>query len=226
MTEYRGTDNLEAMAKAENYNKFLVKLVLSHAMKGDHILDFGAGIGTYAELLSKKGHIVHCVEPDQKQAHTIAKLGLPVYDSLEQIDDNSLDYLYSMNVLEHINDDQMILHLMNRKLKPGGRLLLYVPAFEILFSSMDSKVGHYRRYTRYSLARVAQQAGFTVISSRYTDAIGFVLTLLYKLVGSKSGDLNVRALVLYDRFLFPLNRIMDKLLGSFIGKNVLIVCVK
>ncbi len=226
MTEYSGTGNLEVMADAVNYNKFLAELVLSHAKVGDRILDFGAGIGTFAKRISEHGYNVCCVEPDPKQASVIAKSGLAVYGDLNQINDDSLDYLYTLNVLEHIEDDHAMLRELYRKLKPGGRLLIYVPAFQVLYSSMDHKVGHYRRYTRSGLADLVLHAGFNVANTRYADSVGFLATLLYKLVGDNSGAVNGRALVAYDRLLFPLSRIVDKLLGSFVGKNVLLVGAK
>jgi SAM-dependent methyltransferase len=226
MTEYRGTDNLEVMARAINHNNYLVELVRTHAAQGDRILDFGAGIGIFAKRLSDAGYNVSCVEPDPKQAAVIAEAGLSVYGDIDQIPDDSFDYLYTMNVLEHIKDDQEILQRIYSKLKTGGRLLIYVPAFQLLYSTMDSKVGHYRRYTKRSLDKVVRHAGFHILHTRYIDSVGFWVTLMYKLIGNKSGDLNERALIIYDRFLFPWNRVMDKLLGSFLGKNVLLVCIK
>ncbi len=226
MTEYRGTDNLEMMARAVNHNNYLVELVRTYAAPGDRILDFGAGIGIFAKRLSDAGHNVSCVEPDPKQAAVIAGAGLTVYGDIDQIPDDSLDYVYTMNVLEHIEDDQAMLQRIYRKLKLGGRLLIYVPAFQLLFSTMDRKVGHYRRYTRRSLDDVVRHAGFHILQTRYTDSVGFLVTLMYKLIGNKSGDLNERALIIYDHFLFPWNRVMDSLLGSCIGKNVLLVCIK
>src|SRR5689334_21663708 len=102
---------------------------------------------------------------------------------------------------------------MHRKLKKGGRLLVYVPAFQILFSSMDRKVGHVRRYTRQDLAEKVTAAGFRVVDNSYVDSIGFFVTLLYKLIGSDSGDINRKALIIYDRVLFPLSRLLDRVFG-------------
>lgn len=226
MAEYSGADNLEVMADAINYNQFLVELVLAYVKAGDCILDFGAGIGTFPKRIIEHGHNVCCVEPDPEQASAIAESGLAVYSGLNQIDDDSLDYIYTLNVLEHIEDDHAVLGEIYRKLKSGGRLLIYVPAFQILYSSMDRKVGHYRRYTRSGLTDLVRDAGFHVAKSRYADSAGFLATILYKLIGDNSGAVNVRALIAYDRLIFPLSRIADKLLGSFVGKNVLLVGIK
>jgi SAM-dependent methyltransferase len=224
--EYTGTDNLEVMAEAINYNQFLVDLILKHAKKGESILDFGAGIGTFAKIISEHGHTVSCIEPDSNQASVITDLGLTAYNDLDQVETNTLDYVYTLNVLEHIEDDRAMLESIYQRIRPGGRLMIYVPAFQVLYSSMDEKVGHHRRYTRESLEAAVKSAGFKVESSRYADSLGFFATLAYKLIGDSSGDVNVRALITYDRLIFPVSRILDKLLGLFLGKNVLLVAVK
>lgn len=226
MSEYNATDNLEAMSESVNYNNYLVNLVLSYARTGDCTLDFGAGIGTFAKRISEFGYTIKCLEPDLKQALKIAALGLTVYSDLNQVDNDSQDYIYTLNVLEHIEDENAILRDLYNKLKPGGRLLIYVPAFQILYSSMDRKVGHYRRYTRRSLSEAVRDAGFKVGKSHYVDSIGYLVTLVYKMVGDDSGDVNKRALRIYDRFLFPLNLIFDKVMGSFIGKNIFLIAKK
>jgi 2-polyprenyl-3-methyl-5-hydroxy-6-metoxy-1,4-benzoquinol methylase len=97
--EYSGTDNLEVMAEAVNYNKFLLTLIFSYAKRGDRIVDFGAGIGTFARELAQNGYRVHCIEPDTRQAQVITAAGLSVSASLEEVEDESVDYLYSLNVL-------------------------------------------------------------------------------------------------------------------------------
>ena len=112
------------------------------------------------------------------------------------------------------------------ELRPGGRLLVYVPAFQVLFSSMDRKVGHYRRYRMNSLSAVLQNVKFKVLHKRYIDCIGFIATLVYKLVAGNSGAINRRAVIFYDRVLFPVSRMADRVFGRTLGKNVLIIAQK
>ncbi|HET7033724.1 MAG TPA: class I SAM-dependent methyltransferase [Casimicrobiaceae bacterium] len=226
MKPYEGTDNLEVMAEARNYNAFLLDLVLAHRGDAQTAVDFGAGIGTFARMVRDRGVNVLCIEPDAAQCALLRRLGLPAEDDLDALQDATLRYVYSLNVLEHIEDDARALRQIAQKLAPGGRLLVYVPAFDVLFSSMDRKVGHHRRYRRTQLVSLVQQAGLEVIAARYVDFFGFLATLAYKALGSGKGDIDRRSVIVFDRFLFPLSRCCDRVLGGFVGKNVYIVARK
>ena len=128
---------------------------------------------------------------------------LPHADPSE-VDDDCVAYLFSLNVLEHIEDDTGALADLYRVLEPCGRLFIYVPAFNLLYTSMDSPVGHYRRYRMADLAKFLEQNGFSVDKKAYTDALGFFATLACKLVDNRQpAPLNRRLVRLYDRYLFP-----------------------
>ena len=226
MKVYEGAENLEVMASAVNYNQFLTQLILSKAKPGDRMLDFGAGIGTFANRIREAGYSVTCVEPDIAQADRVAGIGIPVVSQLDQIMNQSVDYIYTLNVLEHIEDDVTALRELGQKLSRGGRILIYVPAFKILFSSMDRRVGHHRRYTLPGLRTAVEAAGLSVEQGRYADCLGFFATLVYKFFGNDSGQIDERALVAYDRIAFPLSRLADVVFGRFFGKNVFIVATR
>ena len=220
--EYSGVENLEAMKEAQNYNRFLLDLVRRNLV-GDDILDFGAGAGTFALPFSATGAAVICVEPDPNLRNMLSAAGLAVYTDLQGIPASSVDCVYSLNVLEHIEDDGAALAALYDRIRPGGKIIIYVPAFNLLFSEMDRLVGHYRRYRRKELVARMQSAGFHVATARYIDSIGFFLALVYRGIGNKTGVISSGSVKIYDRFLFPLSRIFDRIvLGSF-GKNLLVV---
>ncbi len=220
--DYSGTDNLEVMAEAANYNSFLGDLVRETIQSPACVVDFGAGIGTFARLLTVEGHRVLCVEPDQHQASSISELGLLVFHHLDDIPDESVDFIYTFNVLEHIEDDQEIITQFKRKLRFGGQVLIYVPAFPMLYSSMDRKVGHVRRYRRRDLVSKVEAAGLEISYARYADCLGFFASLVFKLAGNDAGDINRRALIAYDRLIFPVSRRLDWILGHYFGKNLIV----
>lgn len=218
---YEGTENLEAMLHARNYNEFLHQLVASVAAGKGTALDFGAGIGTFAEGLRGRVGRLQCLEPDPAQAARLRSAGFEVCDSLDAVPDRSIDVAYTLNVLEHIADDRAVLMELRKKLKAGGRLLVYVPAFALLFSDMDRLVGHERRYSLSELTEKLETAGFRVELACHADVIGFFASLVYKLLGRGGGRLDKRSVVFYDRFLFPLSRWLDRWGASrWFGKNV------
>jgi len=224
-TRYGGRDNLEAMKKATRYNNYLVNLVRRFAA-GDRIVDHGAGAGTIARLVSAGGPKVLCMEPDDELRNELSASGFEVTATLADLQEASVDCVYTLNVLEHIRDDGEAIAGLHRCLKPGGRLLVYVPAFPVLYSQMDKHVGHFRRYRRAPLVKRLTSAGFTVHAARYLDSLGFVATLIYKLIGDSSGCVSPGSVAVYDTVVFPVSRIIDVLtIGSF-GKNLMVVATK
>lgn len=224
-TSYSGRDNLEAMKKATRYNNYLVELIRKFAT-GDRIVDHGAGAGTFARLVSEGGAKVVCMEPDVDLRNELSASGFEVAATLAEIAEESVDYAYTLNVLEHIRDDGEAITELHRCLKPGGKLLVYVPAFQVLYSQMDEHVGHFRRYRRGPLAQLLSSAGFDVKAARYVDSLGFVATLVYKLIGDRSGNVSPGSVAFYDSVVFPVSRIIDFLTFGSFGKNLMAVATK
>jgi SAM-dependent methyltransferase len=226
--EYTGTQNLQNLEYAVNYNVFLKNLILRFAehvphrnaseKSGFRILDIGAGIGTFAEMLKKENYEVSCVELDKKQSVIIEEKGLEVFSSIDEIPDNSVDFIYSLNVLEHIENDVQEFAKWVKKLKTGGKIFIYVPAFNCIWSALDTKVAHYRRYTKETLKQVFVSSGIKIQKSQYADCLGFFAALIYKFL-NKNGDLTKNSLIFYDRIAFPLSRIFDLIFSGYLGKN-------
>jgi SAM-dependent methyltransferase len=226
-TAYSGVDNLEAMAAlARNYNRFLVRQVERQCGGADRLVDFGAGTGTFSAMLRDRGRRVACVEADPTLNAQLRDQGFESHTSIEAYEPASLGAVFSLNVLEHIEDDAAVMAQVFSRLKPGGVFYVYVPAFGVLFSSMDEKVGHFRRYTKAMMLPRLRGAGFAIRRARYADSLGFAASLAFKWFGNKEGDLNPRGLVLYDRVAFPLSRALDLVAGPFAGKNLAVTAVK
>ncbi len=224
---YSGHENLLAMQHARNYNAFLGKLIRKYGQGYSTIVDFGAGVGALAKTAKNWAGRLVCVEPDHKQLGFLQSSGFETVPDISVLPDASVDYVYSVNVLEHIEDDVGVLAEISRKLRPGGRLLIYVPALQWLFTNMDREVGHVRRYSRDELNGKLCGAGYRITHSIYVDSLGVLATLAYKWFANKQeGKINIGALKVYDRFVFPLSRVLDLLLGKLLGKNLLVVCEK
>jgi SAM-dependent methyltransferase len=225
--DYTGTENLEVMADAVNYNQFLRSLVRRWvtATGRAQVADFGAGIGTFSNIFTVNEADVTCMETDEQLRKRLTAQGY----KLDELDATSqdYDYIYSLNVLEHIVDDSAALNALVKRLKPGGRLFIYVPAFQLLWTPMDTLLEHQRRYRRSDLREKLQKAGLTVPICKYADSAGFFATLVFKVFPNQNGTINRTALILFDRVAFPVGRLLDNLgLGYLLGKNVYAVGVK
>ena len=119
-----------------------------------------------------------------------------------------------------------MLPALRPRLAPGGRLLIYVPAFNLLYSANDERVGHVRRYRRAGLVELVRNAGFQVERASYVDSLGFFAALAYRFVGDPEGGLSVTSVRLYDSLLFPPSRLLDRVVGRWFGKNLLLTAVR
>lgn len=224
--QYSGTDNLEVMLEATQYNAFLTRLVIANAGRGAPVLDFGAGIGTFSQMVRDAGLEPFCFEPDATQAKILRDKGFTVIPVLDAAADGLFGYIYSLNVFEHIEDDGAAMRIVFQALKPGGRLMLYVPAFPILFGEMDRKVGHFRRYRKEQAEALVSEAGFVVDHASYVDSIGFFATLLFNRFSRSDGSISRPALIVYDRLVLPISLALDRLTRNFFGKNLLVIATK
>lgn len=222
--DYTGKEELQQQQAMPGYNAHIAGLFLEKIDRGTYAMDFGAGIGTISDAVKEKRPTVRilCAELDKANRAVLEQKGYEIIDDAAKCADSSLDMIFSSNVLEHIEDDEEMLKILRKKLKPGGKIAFWVPAFNCLWTSMDDKVEHYRRYTRKSMMRVFKDAGFHVEKCFYQDSVGFFVTLLFKLIGSKDGSVNTKSLEVYDRFIFPVSKIMDYLFSRIFGKNVFI----
>jgi SAM-dependent methyltransferase len=129
------------------------------------ILDAGCGSGRIMVELARYG-TTSGIELDEEVAE-IARardVGEVHCGCLEALPwpDGSFDLLTCLDVIEHTADDRIALAELRRACRPGGRLLLTVPAYPALWSSHDVANHHRRRYTRSSLGRVARAAGWQI----------------------------------------------------------------
>ena len=213
--EYNGSDNLAIMSHAVNYNNGLYAWVANGIRPGEAILDFGAGNGEYANRFTLGSVDAAEIDPD-----LLPLIKQPVYTDISQLP-KTYDLIYTINVLEHIEHHGEIVKELVKNLKPGGRLKVFVPARQEIFSNMDDHVGHYRRYDKKLVRQILEDAGLQVTDCRYYDFAGYFISLLYKWLG-KDGRITKESVIFYDRVIFPISRLFDTLTaGQVIGKNVI-----
>ena len=158
---------------------------------GARILEVGCGTGSNLAVLQRFG-IVDAIEPDDgARALAASRSGIAVKGGLlpdgVEIEDGTYDLIVLLDVLEHIPDDLGTLRALKPKLRPGGRLLLTVPAMPWLWSAHDVAHHHQRRYTASTLKAVLDNAGFRVRHRSYFNTFLFPLIVAARVVGKVTG---------------------------------------
>ncbi len=143
-------------------------------------------------------------------------------DYLEGHPVRSRDTVILVNVLEHILDDGLAIRSIHDLLRPGGHLLLFVPAMPSLYSELDRRKGHHRRYTRAGLDRLVTEVGFEILRHRYFDVLGIIPWWLVNTVGG-STEFNSRFVRLYDAVGVPFTRTVERIAAPPKGKNLIMV---
>ena len=136
------------------------------------LLDIGCGAGNMIHHLSHYGQ-VKGLEIDERPVNKARERGYDVdlFDATQRMpfDDNTFDAITALDVIEHNEDDLAILADSYRILKPGGHLIITVPAFMWLWTHNDDLNAHIRRYTAAELKQKLTQTGFTTRRVTYNN---------------------------------------------------------
>jgi SAM-dependent methyltransferase len=220
---YQARRILEAMRGANNYSAEIYRQIREVPLgRSARVLDFGAGDGLFLEKFARDNVTTDCVEPDPHFREVLRQYGSRVEARIEDLSSASYELVYAVNVLEHIEQLGTALAELRRVLKPGGHLFVFVPAFTVLWTSLDDECSHIRRFTRSSLRHALEQADFNIVRDRYFDFLGFPAALTVRALEAvrlfrySSGSVDF-----YDRVIFPLSKRLDRLTGGTVGKNVL-----
>jgi ubiquinone/menaquinone biosynthesis C-methylase UbiE len=152
--------------------------------------EVGGGHGGVCFELKKLGVNTIAIEPLAVGAAILSKNAVKTYcATLEQLalPDNSITAIGIFDVLEHIADTQTFLAEIYRVLKPGGSLIITVPACQFLFSDYDSEIGHLRRYSKKSLNYDLFLARFIPNVVRYKYFYLLIPVFLLRTVKSRIG---------------------------------------
>lgn len=169
---------LEDLRGAHCYRRWLARLVSPYL--GPDPIEIGSGVGDYAEELAVGCASYTATEADPHRAAALRErfAGHPVVTARELSLPTSERGAHSaavlFNVLEHIADDVGALRSVAGLVRPGGAVVVVVPAFTGAMSRFDRLIGHHRRYTRASLGAAARSAGLTVEQLRYLNSVGLI----------------------------------------------------
>jgi SAM-dependent methyltransferase len=178
------------------------------------ILDVGCGTGANLEMLARFGHaegvdvspeaLAFCRERGLKNVRQGEAERLPFADS-------SFDIVTALDVVEHLDDDAAGLREMGRILRPGGRVLLFVPAFMFLWGVQDDVSHHRRRYRLSGLKQAVSKSGLIVERATYANITFFVPILLGRLLMRIS---RLRPASENNISVGPLNGLLGRILGA------------
>lgn len=148
------------------------------ALQRDRLLvDCGAGTGRFAQEASSACTAIAVDDHDESLAIARKNLGA---DAVRRgsctslpFEDASADIVTALDVIEHIENDRLAAAEMFRILKPGGVIVITVPAFPALWSDWDVALHHFRRYRRPGLRTLLAGAGFEVLRCDYINVLAF-----------------------------------------------------
>jgi 2-polyprenyl-3-methyl-5-hydroxy-6-metoxy-1,4-benzoquinol methylase len=175
-----GYKTLRRLRHARRYNEWVWDQLAPHI--GDRVLEIGCGVGNFTRFLRNRERVV-ATDNNQRYLELVGR-SLAHFDNvsvrhinwedpdLDSLRGEGFDTILCLNVLEHIENDDGALATFAALLKPGGRLVLQVPALRKLYGEIDRAIGHYRRYERNALATQLQAHGFEIEEARYFNLPG------------------------------------------------------
>ncbi|WDZ85880.1 class I SAM-dependent methyltransferase [Micromonospora cathayae] len=218
---------LEGLATAVNHRRWFVELAIPYL--GDNPIEIGSGLGDYA--LEWAPHLPRFTateaDPDRLVALKERLADHPTIEVREMLlphDEPNAEYsaAVSYNVLEHIEEDVEALRSMRDLVRPGGALIIIVPAFQFAMGPADIATGHVRRYTKRTLGAAMTDAGLRVERIHYANALGligyFMATKVFRLMPKEGPMVKV-----YDSTVLPLTKAAEQLVRPPFGQSVFAV---
>lgn len=225
-----GAAALETISELGHFNRWMYETIRPHC--SGRMLEVGSGIGNLSRFFLDDGSdlvmsdlrtsYVQRLEQDFPGREVVSiDLVHPRFSSLYAAHLGQFDTVFALNVVEHIADDVLALENCRKLVRPGGTVVILVPAYEWLHNRLDVQLGHYRRYTRSTLTTAFRSAGLEVAKSWYFNAVA---TLGWAVTGGlfARDEIPQAEATLFDR-LVPLWKFADKLLARRAGLSVIAV---
>ncbi len=233
-TDPAGLGTLELFAHAPLFNRWLFETIQPYC-KGS-LLEIGSGIGNISAFLWKGGIPVTLSDLREEYCDTLRKRfsGQPGLEGVCRVDlamENfeehypkllhRFDSIVALNVVEHIREDSLAIANCKKMLKPGGQLIILVPAYRFLFNAFDRTLGHFRRYNKTSLQKLLETGELAVIHTQYFNFAGIAGWWMSGSVLKKKTIPRLQ-LSLFNT-LVPIMRLADTLTGRRVGLSVIAI---
>lgn len=169
----------------------LVKRMRLGASHNIRILEIGCGTGHNLKMLGQFGSVDATELDDEARALAATRLGRKVSDAalpdLGSYPPASFDLIALLDVLEHVSDDTAALDAIRARLKPGGFLLLTIPANPWMWSAHDVAHHHHRRYRKQEIRELLKSAGYSLQLLSYFNTLLFPLIAAARIMNKFSG---------------------------------------
>lgn len=180
MNDPIGSKTLEIMARASYYNQWLYSFIKPY-LKGN-VAEVGAGMGTFSNIIANDGYSVTAIDYSKEYLKIIGLKNPLIKTHLFDLRSPSppsqltgkFDSLIILNVIEHLADDKLAIGHLIKMLKKNGHLIVLVPGFQIAFGSLDTYLGHFRRYSIKGFITLIRNFGVETILIRYLNFFGLL----------------------------------------------------
>jgi 2-polyprenyl-3-methyl-5-hydroxy-6-metoxy-1,4-benzoquinol methylase len=183
-------ESKKATIEQDEMQHHTLKTLFPESLRGKSILDVGCGVGSLLDMLKNVSHSQIGVEPCNPYLESLSGRGYKVYPSLSKALEGSkdtVDYAFSIQVIEHVRNPTEFLKDIKKMIKPGGRLLISTPnRCDILMNLLGEKfypffyrTQHRWYFNENSLTICAKFAGFKVNNINFVHRYGMANTLYW-----------------------------------------------
>jgi 2-polyprenyl-3-methyl-5-hydroxy-6-metoxy-1,4-benzoquinol methylase len=229
-----GIETLDILSSANKFNKWVYETIKPFC-RGE-ILEIGSGIGNIskyflegeAKITLSDIRVNYCkyLEDNFKKYSSLREiLNLDLVDPLFETKYinyfNKFDTVFALNVVEHIKNDKLAMKNAKKLLKPSGKLIVLVPAYNFLYNNFDKELYHYRRYNLRTLQSAFTMADLNIIKGFYFNCVGM---LGWYVSGKLQGNKNIpkSQVSIYNKLVWFF-RIADKIVMNKTGLSVIVV---
>ena len=232
--DVEGLENLDVIADADKFNSWMYQTIVPFCE--GNILEIGSGIGNISSFfLENRKNITlsdirenYTVKLENKfkqfsNLKDVILLDLVAsefeskYESLLE----SFDTIFALNVVEHIENDELAILNCKKLLKRGGNLIILVPAYQFLYNDFDKELYHFRRYNKKSLNKLFEINDIQVIKSKYFNVAGILGWFLSGKI-QKNKTIPKGQMRLFNT-LVPIFKLVDKFVFKRIGLSLISV---
>lgn len=217
---------------AKNYNDWLFSQIGRYAF--NRVLEVGCALGNFTKKIINR-EFVCVIDIEEGYIRTIkdtfkgiANFKAFKYDisssEVKELKREKFDTIICLNVLEHVEKDNIALENMHHLLQEGGHLCLIVPAFQSIFGQMDRTDSHYRRYNKRLILEMVEKTGFNVINAKYINTLGF-LGWWFNGKIMKKRFIPFRQTLIYDKII-PLISFIEGLFNPPFGQSLVLIAKK